>query len=237
MPISLTITDPDSLTDSQKEVIAKFIGLSQSYLGLIGGNVSQATHTEEVNTQRESPEPILATPPSPEPILATPPAPAPILATPPAPAGIQVDSSGSPWDSRIHSASRATVSDGTWRQRRNLDPEVLASVQAELRAVMGAPAPIPKPPTVPSVAPPAPPVSFIPPPPQVGAVPTASTSDKGIYLRFIKAVTAQVAAVPPQLTAAQVAAACQTVDLPGPLELMHRTDLIPAVAEQLGLAL
>ena len=55
--------------------------------------------------------------------------------------GIEVDSAGMPWDYRIHASSRAKVADGTWRQRRNLDPNVLAQVQAEMLQVMGLPIP------------------------------------------------------------------------------------------------
>lgn len=61
-------------------------------------------------------------------------------AVPQAP-GIEVDSAGMPWDHRIHASSRAKVADGTWRQRRNLDPNVLAQVQAEMLQVMGLPVP------------------------------------------------------------------------------------------------
>ena len=57
------------------------------------------------------------------------------------PPGIEVDSAGMPWDHRIHASSRAKVADGTWRQRRNLDPNVLAQVQAEMLQVMGLPTP------------------------------------------------------------------------------------------------
>ena len=55
--------------------------------------------------------------------------------------GIEVDSAGMPWDYRIHASSRAKVADGTLRQRRNLDPNVLAQVQAEMLQVMGLPIP------------------------------------------------------------------------------------------------
>ena len=55
--------------------------------------------------------------------------------------GIEVDSAGMPWDHRIHASSRAKVADGTWRQRRNLDPNVLALVQSEQLQVMGLPSP------------------------------------------------------------------------------------------------
>ena len=60
---------------------------------------------------------------------------------PPPPPGIEVDAMGVPWDARIHSGSRARVADGSWRQKRNLDPNVLAQVEGELRQTMGLPAP------------------------------------------------------------------------------------------------
>jgi len=53
--------------------------------------------------------------------------------------GAQVDSSGTPWDERIHSASKALNSDGTWRLRRkpkDMDETewaaLVESVKAEL---------------------------------------------------------------------------------------------------------
>ena len=257
MPISITITDPESLTVHEKSLIANFVGLqtiersslSEEYEVFVGYPLQQLSKLPAVDKEVvQHPHGVTQT----TVVLESPHAAevdtrqmkipfesAPTAPTAPTAPGIQVDSAGSPWDGRIHSSSRATVADGTWRQRRNLAPEVLASVQAELKAVMGAPSvpSVPKPPIAPNVAPPAPPVSFIPPPPQDGAAQTASTSDKEIYLKFIKAVTAQVSAVPPTLTPAQVAAACQSVELAGPLALMHRTDLIPAVALELGLAL
>lgn len=44
------------------------------------------------------------------------------------------DTTGLPWDERIHSGNKATNSDGTWKRRRNTPDDVFASVQAELRA-------------------------------------------------------------------------------------------------------
>jgi hypothetical protein len=79
--------------------------------------------------------PGAALPPVP-PVPAAPPA-------PPAPAAptnrADVDSAGLPWDARIHSESRNKVADGTWRKRRNTAPEVVARVEAELRALMAIP--------------------------------------------------------------------------------------------------
>lgn len=45
-----------------------------------------------------------------------------------------VDSKGTPWDARIHSESRATVADGTWRKRRGVSDELFNEVMAELTA-------------------------------------------------------------------------------------------------------
>ena len=45
-----------------------------------------------------------------------------------------VDSKGTPWDARIHSESKATVADGTWRKRRGVSDELFNEVMAELTA-------------------------------------------------------------------------------------------------------
>lgn len=43
------------------------------------------------------------------------------------------DKTGIPWDARVHSETRKTNADGTWRFRRNLDEVVKAAVMAELK--------------------------------------------------------------------------------------------------------
>ncbi len=62
-----------------------------------------------------------------------------------------VDSKGTPWDARIHSESRATVADGSWRKRRGVDEAIFASVMAELHA--DAPPPPPAEQSVPNAQP------------------------------------------------------------------------------------
>lgn len=47
------------------------------------------------------------------------------------------DKDGTPWDARVHSETRKTNADGTWRYRRNLDANVKAAVTAELKALHG----------------------------------------------------------------------------------------------------
>lgn len=81
-------------------------------------------------------------------------------ATPPS-----VDAAGLPWDARIHSESKATVADGTWRKRRGVDPELVKQVEAELRGEVPAAAATPEV-TEPSASIPVPPApAVIPPPP------------------------------------------------------------------------
>lgn len=54
---------------------------------------------------------------------------------------ITLDKNGLPWDARIHAASKAINADGTWRQKRGVAPELVATVEAQLRGVMAVPVP------------------------------------------------------------------------------------------------
>jgi hypothetical protein len=142
-------------------------------------------------------------PPPPVPTVSATAAPsAPAAST--SPAG-DVDARGLPWDARIHSGSREKNKDGSWRQRRNLnDPDMVARVEAELRALMAVPVSdaaqvqaeqiaedatvsqraVPLPPPVPTTTPTAPPatlgvstvaeISSVPPVPNVPPVPASS---------------------------------------------------------------
>lgn len=51
---------------------------------------------------------------------------------------VERDSAGMPWDSRIHAGSKTTNKDGTWRQKRELDPTFKVQVEAELRQAQSA---------------------------------------------------------------------------------------------------
>lgn len=92
------------------------------------------------------------------------------------PANAAVDSEGIPWDARIHSETRKTNADGTWRYRRNLDAAVKQAVYAELKAAAGQQVSPPAAPVgatgtshIPMVAPP-PPAAVAPPPPAAEVV-------------------------------------------------------------------
>jgi hypothetical protein len=55
-----------------------------------------------------------------------------VNSTPPA-----VDSTGLPWDERIHSGSKSVKADGSWTRKKNTPDALFASVSAELRARAG----------------------------------------------------------------------------------------------------
>ena len=184
---------------------------------------------------------------------------------PPPPPGIEVDAMGVPWDARIHSGSRARVADGSWRQKRNLDPNVLAQVESELRQTMGLPAvtvthsdvttPTPDSVTpesafaaaVAPVAVPVPPpfvpnvVTSVAPPTTTPAIASAgvaavvSPSNPVTFPALMQKITQAFAAK--QLDQATIQSACQQVGLPSLPMLASRPDLVGQVANILGLAL
>lgn len=62
------------------------------------------------------------------------------------------DSTGLVWDERIHSGSKSINKDGSWRNRKNLDPLFITQTEQQLRAmdqgqVVEKPSVVPKPPT------------------------------------------------------------------------------------------
>ena len=73
--------------------------------------------------------------------------PPPTLVSAPAPpcppiAGVKVDGEGLPWDKRIHASTKTfRQSDNTWKLLKGIDPALVTSVKAELRACIAAPAP------------------------------------------------------------------------------------------------
>ena len=112
-------------------------------------------------------------------------------------AGVELDKHGLPWDGRIHAESKGKLADGSWRKKRQVDPALVAQVEAELRQVMGAAPAVPLAPAaaipaqpaanvttptlgvassaavapVPPIAP-QPPAPSVPPAPVAGAAPT-----------------------------------------------------------------
>lgn len=71
------------------------------------------------------------------------------------PGTVERDSTGLPWDARIHASTKTKVASGAWTAKRNVDPAFKAQVEADLR---GLPAPAAAAPAVP-VAPPTAPLA------------------------------------------------------------------------------
>ena len=164
-------------------------------------------------------------------------------------AGVELDSKGLPWDGRIHAESKAKIADGTWRKKRNIDPTVLATVEAELRQLMGAPAaPLahaaiatvaagftPNPTSAPAVA--------VPPPPVVGAAPTmpaapnvapAGEVPQDARQQFVGLVGRASAAIQGgKVTQAEVNQICADSGIPALPLLANRLDLVATVASRI----
>lgn len=74
-----------------------------------------------------------------------------------------LDSRGLPWDARIHAVTQGVNKDGSWRNRRGVEPSLVAQVENELRArsasagIPNGSYPAPQPVSTPIVAPPLPP--------------------------------------------------------------------------------
>lgn len=129
------------------------------------------------------PAPPVPSPPVP---AAPPPAPAPTANAAPAPPVGDVDSTGLPWDERIHASTKTMNADGTWRQRRGLnDPGLVKRVEAELRASAPSAGPL-------TVAPP------------VAAL-ESSSSTTGAVPANVSTVTAPAASVVPSAPIAATA--------------------------------
>lgn len=186
---------------------------------------------------------VPAAPPGgvPAPVSAAQQSPTPGTATgAPAP-GVELDKNGLPWDGRIHGSTRAKNADGSWRQKRNTPPDLVANVEAELRAAMGVPAPVPAAGTVPAAPTAAPaPVPAAPetgapaaPPAPAGGTTAASPSSPTTFPEFLLRVTAEVGKG--TFSQADVIAACQAIGVPSLPALGARVDLIPSVCMQLGI--
>lgn len=148
---------------------------------------------EEVFSPPAVPAPVasaapIAPPPAPTPVSVTPASPAspaPAASSPAPSHGVETDKTGLPWDARIHAETKTKNADQTWRKKRGVDPNLVVTVEAELRALMGvAPAPsaapveqqsapTPPPPPAAASAPPAPAPAAEAPPPPVPAAPAA----------------------------------------------------------------
>jgi len=159
-------------------------------------------------------------------------------------AGVDLDANGLPWDNRIHAESKGKIADGTWRKKRNLDPTLLANVEAELRQLMGAPGVAP---LVPSTAPIAPTPPLAPAAPVTANLPTASVSQpvaaplppaapqapvdgdaRGMFVALVGRASAAIQGQ--KVTQAEVNQCCVDAGVPALPLLANRLDLVAQVA-------
>ena len=163
-------------------------------------------------------------------------------------AGVELDKMGLPWDNRIHAESKGKIADGTWRKKRNLDPTMLAQVEAELRQLMGAPGVAP---LAPSTAPIAPTPPLAPAAPVTANLPTASVSQpvaaplppavapapvagevpadaRGMFVALVGRASAAIQGQ--KVTQAEVNQCCADAGVPALPLLANRLDLVAQVA-------
>lgn len=136
---------------------------------------------------------------------------------------VEIDQDGLPWDQRIHSSSKEKNKDGRWRSKRGLNDEgTVKRIEAELRATMAIPTPlpavpsVPRPPSAPAVAP-----SIPLPPAATGSTPSDPTDFASL-----------IAVLTPRLTPdrmPKIFEIVQSFGLPGLPALQQRPDLVPAV--------
>lgn len=156
-----------------------------------------------------------------------------------APTG-DLDSAGLPWDARIHASTRTKLkADGRWKPKRGVEAATVATVEAELRALMAIPAPAaapvppPPPPAAPlppagAVAPAAPASAPVPPPPPAAPAVAGAPQTFAQFMQWLG----------PKLTAGTLARetvleAAKAEGLPSVEKLVSRPDLIPLVYARL----
>lgn len=157
-----------------------------------------------------------APPPAPAAAAPVPPAPPAPPAAPALPDTSKLDSRGLPWDSRIHASSKTTnKADGQWRQKRETPDALVQQVEAELRQVMGLPAPTPATPPVPPV----PNSAFA----VAAAMGLAPPVDLGSLMVWVAPF------MPHKITNDQLMAALAQHGVPSLNALVQRPDLVPAI--------
>lgn len=165
--------------------------------------------------------------------------------------GVELDKHGLPWDGRIHAGTKRKNADGSWTAKRGVDPALVATVEAELRQVMGAapaplaPVPTPAQPAAPVTTPTAGPASSAvaaPVPPTqapVAPVPPAPSAPAGevpadARQQFVGLVGRASAAIQGQkVTQAEVNQICADSGIPALPLLANRLDLVATVASRI----
>lgn len=185
--------------------------------------VTQGTSTQAI-AQQAAPNGA----PSPH-AAASPPAPAPANAAATAvqvnPAHALKDSSGLPWDARIHSGARTINADGAWKKKKGVGEVEIARVTAELRSAGPAQVAAPFTPlNAGAPAPAAPPVAAAAPAP-APAPPAPANGPIDTFAGLCKWITANGFTMPQALECAKV----YGIDAMGFLAQVSNAHIIPLV--------
>lgn len=164
-------------------------------------------------------------------------------------ASVELDKNGLPWDERIHAGTKTKLKGGEWKAKKSVDPALVASVEAELRARIAAmPAPVAAVPAVPAApvapavdpaavfgaaAPGVPPAPVIPTAPPVAPLAPAATvapsvsADPATFEQLMPRITAAVTAgiMPPTA----VGAACAAHGVASVVTLQQSPQFVPLV--------
>ena len=128
--------------------------------------------------------------------------------------GVDLDKHGLPWDGRIHASTKRKNVDDSWTTKRGVDLALVASVEAELRQVMGATG-----------------VPLVPLPPAVAPAPVAGEVPDDARAQFVGLVGRASAAIQGQkVTQAEVNQCCADAGVPALPLLANRLDLVAQVA-------
>lgn len=167
-------------------------------------------------------------------------------------ASVELDKNGLPWDERIHAGTKSKLKSGEWKAKKQVDPALVAQVEAELRArVAASPAHVAAVPAVPAApvapaapvvdpaavfggaAPGVPPAPAIPTAPPVAPLAPAATvapsvsADPATFEQLMPRITAAVTAgiMPPTA----VGAACAAHGVASVVTLQQSPQFVPLV--------
>ena len=152
MTITVSLTNPAEHQPSELRALAHFLNVLAA--DREGGDAIDPPKPVAPVIIPEAPTPQAPTHEGPEGEIPNVPASTPVPAVPgeTAPqdseASSPLDVNGVTYDERIHSATKSKNADGSWRQKRGVDPELVKAVLAEQQ---GAPSAVPEVPHVPEV--------------------------------------------------------------------------------------
>jgi len=159
--------------------------------------------------------------------------------------GVELDKNGLPWDMRIHASTKRKNADGTWTAKRGVDAALVDTVEAELQALMGVPAPLSQgsalspaqqaaPATIPTVGPASSVATVSAPLSSQTIAPQPPAPSADARQQFVALVGRTAAALQAQkISQAEVTQCCSEAGVPALPLLANRLDLIEQVARNI----